>query len=281
MSDYQLTAGQQQQLIQFLENGKSIYLEANDFAYFQKSTPFFQMFGAAYLGDGAASNNVSTLTGQSRTLMEGAVQAYLYGSSYPDEYVDELGSNGCDLLFKCQQGKGRVAAYAGANGTYRTLFSTVWLGAMKDASSNYTKKEIMAAYMRYLKGDRLVVALDDEVPVTTGAQVDLFLECPASEAGRSYGIFGSVSGTSPGTPAGSVTLPLNYDAFMSAVIANWNSAVFYRFLGQLDPAGRAWARLDTLGPVDPSFAGISMYFAFLLSNPMDFASNAVEIPLTP
>jgi hypothetical protein len=279
MGDYKLTAGQQQQLTDFLNAGKSIYIEGNDFGYFQAATAFYKMFGAQYLGDGNSTGNVSTLTGERNTLIDRSVMKYTYGSAYPDQWVDFIGSNGCDIMNLCQTKKGRLACYAGPSGTYRTIYSTTWFGAMKNAGSSHTKNEIMAAYMRYLKGDSLVVALADDIPASTGAVISMFLESPVAEGGRNYAVLGSVTGTNPGIPVGPVVLPLNYDSFMEMVIFKWNTTAFSNFLGDLDASGRAVASLNTLGPVDPSLVGYSLYFAFLLTDPIDTASNAVEIPI--
>jgi hypothetical protein len=282
MGDYPLTAGQQQQLTNFLNAGKSIYLEGNDFGYFQKTTNFYKMFGATYMGDGSSSNNVATLSGQRDTLMDGSLMGYPKGTQYPDQYVDYINPNGGDLLFKCQTSRGRGVCYAGPDGTYRTVYLTFWFGAMKNASSTHTKAELMAAIMRYLKGDSLVVTLEDEIPASTGIQIPMFLENPVSEGNRPYGVFGSVTGTSPGIPVnGSVTLPLNFDPFFMLVTSMWNTPAFSNFLGNLDATGRSIATFDTLAPLDPGLVGLTFYFAYLLRSPYDFASNAVEIPVVP
>jgi len=223
MSDYPLTAGQQQQLVSFLNAGKAIYIEGNDFGYFQSTTAFYKMFGANYAGDGNSTNNVQNLNGERATLLNGTFNSYVYGSQYPDQYVDFITSNGADILLKCQQGKGRLAFYSGPNGTYRTIYSTFWFGAMKNSGAAYTKAELMDAYVKFLKGDGMMPWLADHLSATTGGEIALFLERPVSEAGRLYAVVGTVTGTSPGTPVGSVVLPINFDAFTSLVIAFWNT----------------------------------------------------------
>lgn len=279
MGDYKLTAGQQQQLTNFLNSGRSIYLEANDFGYMQASTAFYKMFGASYAGDGNGSSNVKTLTGQTDTLVDTASLEYTYGGSYPDQYVDIINPTSGELLFKSQQGFGRAVAYAGPNGTYRTVYSTFWLGALKDAPSTHTKADLMASYMRYLMGGDFVCGINDAVSAAARTEVTMLLEGGPSAAGRNYAVLGSMSGTSPGTPIGSVVLPLNYDAFMVLVVSLWNTPACMNFMGSLDAQGRSAATFDSLGPINPSFVGQTMHFAFLLTTPIDYASGAAGVPI--
>jgi len=281
MSDYKLTSGQMSALTNFLNDGKSIYIEANDFGYYQAATPFYKMFGANYVADGNATNNVQTLGGEQRKLLEGTQNPYTYGGAYPDQYVDVISSNGGDMILKSQGNKGRVVAYAGPNGTYRTIYSTMWLGAIKNAGSNFTKAQIMDAYMRYLKQETLVVTIKDEISASTGGAVTLLLEQPLSEGNRPYAIFGSVTGTTPGIPVGSAVLPLNFDPFLTTVAGLWNTPAFTNFLGTLKAEGRQMANFDTLNPLDPSFVGVSFYFAYLLTAPIDTASTAAVVRIDP
>ena len=96
-----------------------------------------------------------------------------------------------------------------------------------------------------------------------------------------YLMLGSVSGTSPGTVLpGGVTLPLNWDVFTNLVLDLANTPLFPDFLGTLDGAGRGNAQIFT-APLPPSSAGTTMYFAYALNKPWDFASNAVMVGIVP
>ena len=52
-------------------------------------------------------------------------------------------------------------------------------------------------------------------------------------------------------------------------------------MGVLDGSGNGAAKYDTLGPLPPGLVGASLYFAYALNNPWDFASNAVAIEIVP
>jgi len=116
---------------------------------------------------------------------------------------------------------------------------------------------------------------------TVVGEVLLSLDAGPQNAGRTYVMFGSVTGTSPGVPLpGGATLPLNWDAFSELALSLVNTPVFAGFAGTLDGAGRATATLDTLGPV-PVALGVTLHFAYGLHGPWNFASNPVAVRFSP
>ena len=116
---------------------------------------------------------------------------------------------------------------------------------------------------------------------SVGGAVSLALDAGAQNAGRSYVVFGSVTGTAPGLPLpGGATLPLNWDVFTDLALSLVNTPVFAAFAGTLDGAGRATATFDTLGPV-PVATGLTLHFAYGLRSPWDFASNPVAVRFSP
>jgi hypothetical protein len=277
MSDYKLTAGQQQQLVDFLNDGKGLYIGGNDFGYFNGNDPIYKMFGCTYLGD---HTNITSLDGQADTLMQDSGINYA-GAGYPDDYLDWFASDGGDLIFKCQSNLGRAVAYSGPDGSYRAIHQAFWFGAMKDAGATYTKDEIMAAYMNYLKGDTLVCGVADEIPASAGGDVNLMIETVPAVSGRTYGILGSRSGTSPGWNLGSVTVPLNKDNFTTWVHDRWNTNLLQNFRGTLDAKGRAIGTIHIGGPISSSHIGTTMNFAFVLLQPINQTSNPVEVQIVP
>jgi hypothetical protein len=277
MSDYALTAGQQQQIIDFLEDGKSVYLEGNDFGYYHKSHQVYKMFGCSFLGD---HDPIVTLNGVRQTVMENESIGYSM-AGYPGDYVDWIGANGGEICLKSEEGYGRLVAYAGPDGTYRTIHLSCWFGALKNSGAVYTKAELMACMMNYLKGDTLLPGLAPNMSVTMGGKINLFLEQPVAQGGRLYGVLGTISGTSPGFPAGSVIVPINFDVFTQVVILFWNTDIFKNFQSLLDAQGRAQAIINYGGTLDPGLIGLSMDYAYILANPIDVTSNAVTVPIVP
>ena len=121
------------------------------------------------------------------------------------------------------------------------------------------------------------------LPESTGGVVHFTLEAGAPNAYRNYLMLGSISGTQPGIPlpGGMATLPLNWDVMTNVVLSLLNTPIFSDFMGMLDGAGSGSATYDTLGPLPPGLVGASLYFAYALNNPWDFASNAVAIEIVP
>lgn len=142
-------------------------------------------------------------------------------------------------------------------------------------------EEFASEYDRYLR--QLFLAGDvANLSVTTGGVLNLQVKAGAGNAGRAYVLVGSASGTDPGLqlPGGSVTLPLNRDAFME--LSYWQAGLptFPGFQGTLDGQGQAMAQFH-LPPVGSHWAGRVLHFAYGLSQPWDFASQPVALVLDP
>ena len=123
---------------------------------------------------------------------------------------------------------------------------------------------------------RLTLMADSDILPEAGGTVHFTLDAGYESASRSYLLLGSATGTAPGTslPGGMSTLPLNWDAFTSIVIALANTAVFTDFMGTLDASGQGAAQMNA--PALPvGSIGLVMYFAYALIGPCDFSSNPV------
>lgn len=115
----------------------------------------------------------------------------------------------------------------------------------------------------------------------TGGTIDFDLEGTSTLADRKYIMLVSGTGTSPGTPVGSVVLPLNWDILTDICFTNLNSIVFSNFLNSLDGNGQAAATLNLPVITDPSAIGVNLSFAWATLKPIDFASDAVNVLLVP
>jgi hypothetical protein len=115
----------------------------------------------------------------------------------------------------------------------------------------------------------------------SGGRIELSLVAGTARAGRPYWVGASFSGATPGTVFNGLTIPLNWDFFSDYVIRNTNGAGFADFRGNLDPTGSAPAVIDTLGPISSAYAGVTAWFAFVLTDQWDFASNPVAVQILP
>ncbi len=141
--------GEQDALINVLNAGKGLYIENPDLGYAHSGTQLYQMLGATYLGDGNSytTGNVQSVTGQAGTFVAGLNYDYMYQQT-PDNYVDYIGSNGGTILFRSQEDYGRVICYGGTSNSYRSIYSTFNLGALRNGT--YTKLQLVQRYMNYL-----------------------------------------------------------------------------------------------------------------------------------
>jgi hypothetical protein len=112
-------------------------------------------------------------------------------------------------------------------------------------------------------------------PASSGGTIRFALDAGAPRAGRPYVLGGSASGTFPGLDLGSVVVPLNLDGFLLATLAG--GPPFTGFLGVLDGNGRAAASLSVPGPLPAQLAGLTFDFAYVVANPLYFASNAIPV----
>ena len=118
-----------------------------------------------------------------------------------------------------------------------------------------------------------------------GGIINFTLNAGPSNSNRDYLLFGSITGTTPGTTLPNGTnLPINWDLFTNFILQFLNSPIFQNFLGTLDGAGAGTATFDTLGPLPSGFTGTIISFAYALPVRAPdgwFASNAVDIVIVP
>ena len=108
------------------------------------------MFGCNFLSDGQDGyNSISTLTGQSCSIVAGKSYNYIH-ESYANHFVDEISSNGGTIIFKCDKDKGHGVTYEGPNGNYRAIHTSILFGGIRDESA---RDGLMKIYMDYLLGN--------------------------------------------------------------------------------------------------------------------------------
>lgn len=115
---------------------------------------------------------------------------------------------------------------------------------------------------------------------STGASIDMELIAGTANAGRSYLVLGSASGTEPGIKLpGGLVLPLNWDPFLHLVLGLLNTPVFSGFMGVIPPSGMGGACFNA--PAGTGLSGITLHFAYCLGSPFDFVSNGAAVEILP
>lgn len=120
----------------------------------------------------------------------------------------------------------------------------------------------------------------DQISATAGGDAQFALNAGAANAGRTYMLAGTMSGTEPGTtlPTG-LHVPLNRDGLSDFILNHLTLPYFIDFTGTLDGSGMATAEL--FAPGAPLAVGTVMHYAFVTTFPFDYASNAVPVVITP
>ncbi len=123
----------------------------------------------------------------------------------------------------------------------------------------------------------------ESISASAGGAFQFDLDAGTRYAGRDYILFGSLSGTDPGTPlpGGLFTIPLNRDWFTDLLITRLGWPNYQGFYGTLDSAGEAVAQTNAPAGGLSNLVGSTMSFAFGVNNPWDFASTAVDIVIDP
>jgi hypothetical protein len=122
----------------------------------------------------------------------------------------------------------------------------------------------------------------DAISSSAGDSVTFKLHASKPFAGRQYLLLMSASGTEPGFDLDSLHVPLNLD---NVLLASWvfrNTLVLQNTEGFLDnDTIRAEATFDPLPNDLTLLVGSTLSFAYLTENPKDFASEVVQVKVTP
>ena len=117
-----------------------------------------------------------------------------------------------------------------------------------------------------------------QVSTSAGGTQPLQLAACSEHAGDFYLLLGTLSGTAPVLPLGSLDLPLVPDAYTQFTLAFPNSPLLSASLGQLDPWGRANASLVLPPGSAPSFVGQTAHHAFVVLDQTSLALESVSNP---
>ena len=119
------------------------------------------------------------------------------------------------------------------------------------------------------------------LPQAFGGNMGMNLCAGPANGGNLYLTLLGVSGTAPGTPAGSFLLPLNFDALLSSSLASAGSPPFINTLGFLDANGDAPFNEIAFPVLPAGFVGLTVNAASIVLNPVNleitFVSNAVGV----
>ncbi len=250
--------------------GGSVSVDANGVITVSGSTQF------------AATTNFPTTTGAYDPTHNGGEDAFIIRldpnktiASQQLVYSTYLGGSGQDVAVALSVDASGVATVAGltssgsgkfpTSGAYDTTFNGV-----RDIFVSRVSMGVAFYADRY------------EVSLSQGGAQKLQLDAGRQHAGRSYAIFGSVTGTSPGINLAGIHIPLDYDPYTDITIASFQlNPPFTAFRGVLDKNGEATASFNVPSASPASLLGMTLHHAYVVydKNGIYMASNPVPLTL--
>ncbi len=138
-------------LVEYLENGGSLYIEGANVLQDFVDTELYAMLGATLEGEGSSYEGISDLFGTDGNFT--SEEEFLYQGGMDVQYgIDRIAAQDGFLLFEDEEGFGRAASYNAD--TYRVVISSFVLGSIGDWMGN-TRTATMSEYLDFLTGQML------------------------------------------------------------------------------------------------------------------------------
>ncbi len=233
--------------------------------FLEENTPFWRMEPADHL-----LNGESTMWGGGEVFMaEGEVYAIYLGDGSP---AGSLNLNATSGTFNLRWFNPRTGSFHGQSTQVQTG-TTINLGT--PPSTPNQDWIVLLDRGPALSGD---IA---QVSVTNGGIQTLTLAPGPPFADRPYLVLGTMSGTSPGFPVGTIQMPLNFDTYTRFTSLNWNSTDLQNTQGTLSGSGTGVARIRIAPGAWAPMVGETLHHAFILIDGRNYSSNPVALQLVP
>ena len=149
----------------------------------------------------------------------------------------------------------------GAGDVNRDAYDDVIIGSRMDVSMGPD-----TGSARVFSGKALSLWSDThELTMQVAGTQTLSIDAGPAHAGRNYTIYGSMTGTEPGTPLAGFNIPLNVDTWTLVELSYLNTSTFTDFRGRLDATGRASANINVPAGL-PASLGFTLYHAYVVYN---------------
>jgi FG-GAP repeat len=126
---------------------------------------------------------------------------------------------------------------------------------------------------------KLAIATDvHRIDIAKGGTQAMSLDAGAAHANRSYWIFGSITGSTPGINLGGFHIPLNPDPYTDLALSLVSQAPFLEFRGTLDASGKATTSFVVPAALPlPPLTLHHAYVVFGAGGVLFMSSNAVPL----
>ena len=118
-----------------------------------------------------------------------------------------------------------------------------------------------------------------QISAATGGAINFSLAPGPNHAGKTYTLFLTFKGTSPGVNVAGVQVDLNPDVWTTVAVPYYGSALFQDFTGVLDGQGAGQARFTAPPGLLQSFVGLKLSLAAVLHAPLTYATSPVTIDI--
>lgn len=135
---------EQEQLIEFMDAGNAVYLSGVSLATDHNGTEFWNRFGASL---NSIQDDIPGLMGETGSFAEGLHFEY-QNTTDAGQYNDVITENGGETVIRSMDSNGRVII--NSNDTYRTIASSILLGAIPDQFGVVRKENLMRLYLSHL-----------------------------------------------------------------------------------------------------------------------------------
>ena len=132
------------------------------------------------------------------------------------------------------------------------------------------------------------VGSPNQLSVSAGGTQNWTIDAGPANAGLTYLVLGSATGTAPGTTVSGYPLRLNVDTYTLYTLKSPNTIVLQNSLGLLDGAGQATGAFNVPMGADPSLVGLKLDHAFVVIELIPgvilhavSTSNTLQVELVP
>ncbi|MCK5343263.1 MAG: hypothetical protein KAR20_07655, partial [Candidatus Heimdallarchaeota archaeon] len=158
-----MSSSDQQKLIDYLDDGGSVYIEGADVAFNHHTDPFFSYFGTGFIDTGVAGEILS-LTCIDETFTSGLIYDYCGGSDAHHQ-IDELNATAGTAFLESEDQK--IRAIFNLTETYRTICSAPIIGAFGNGAGLNMRAFLMRKYVDFLTGESTSIEENNIVQITS------------------------------------------------------------------------------------------------------------------
>ena len=210
------------------------------------------------------------------------IEAVIFNGRVVAKEGDAIDTNGDGIV----DPNATIVSFSGISSLTTATDQRLYVTAEIDLLGTTTTLDDMEVYLEITVSPFEDLGGTEEISLSAGGSQELSLFLPREFEADFYLVLGSASGTMPGTPAGSLNLPLNFDAYTQFTLESVNSSILSPSFGAFDAFNTASTTFLIPPGSNPAVAGSTLHHAYItldLSSVIDiqFVSEAIPVTLIP